>query len=88
MSILPVILYPNQQVSNVTVGFLYIPLDLKAAYGGQFYLRMTREFEPVKLRANVEVPPQGSHVLSPSVHFFHEEGIFCHSVMSVKDEGM
>ena len=43
--------------------FCMSPPDLKAAYGGQFHLRMTREFEPVKLGANVEVAPQGSHVL-------------------------
>ena len=88
MSILPVILYPNQQVSNVIAGFLYVPPDLKAAYEGQFCLRITREFKPVKLGANVEVPPQGSYVLSPPVCFFHEEGIFSHSVMSVKDGGI
>ena len=49
---------------------------------------MTGEFELVKLGENVEVPPQGSHVFSPPVHFFHEEGIFCHSVISVKDGGI
>ena len=88
MSILPVILYLIKQVSNVIVGFLYILPDLKATYGGQLCLRMTREFEPVKVRANVEVPPQGSHVISPPVHFFHKEVVFCHSVMSVKDRGI
>ena len=48
---------------------------------------MTGELELVKLRAIVEVPPQGSHILPPPVHFLREEGIFCHSVMSVKGEG-
>ena len=88
MSILPVILYLKQQVCNVIVGFLYVPPDLKAAYGGQFCLRMTKEFKLVKLGANVEVSPQGRHVLLPPVCFFHEEGIFCQSVMSVKDGGI
>ena len=69
MSTLPLILYPNLQVSNIIVGFLYISLDLKAAYGGQFHLRMTREFKPVKLGANVEVPPQRSHVLPTCLLF-------------------
>ena len=64
------------------------PLDLEAAYGGQFCLCMTGEFEPVKLGANVKVPPQESHVFSPPVHFFCKEGIFCHSVMSVKYRGI
>ena len=49
---------------------------------------MTGEFKLVKLGANVEVLPQGSHVFPPSVCFFHEEGIFCHSIMSVKDVGI
>ena len=88
MSIPHGILYPNQQVSNVMAGFFVHPPDLKASYGGQFCLSMTGEFEPVKLRANVEVPPQGSHVFFPPVCFFHEEGIFCHSVIFVKDEGI
>ena len=88
MSILPGILYPNQQVINPMAGFLYAPSDLKDAYGGQFHQSMTGESQAVKLGANVEVPPQGSHVFSPSVCFFHKEGIFCHSVMSVKDGGI
>ena len=88
MSIPHGILYLNQQVSNVMVGFLYIPPDLEAAYGGQFFLGMTGEFEPVKLGANAEVPPQRSLIFSPPVHFSHEEGISCHSVMSVKDGGI
>ena len=84
MSIPHGILYPNQQVSNVMAGLLYLPPDFMAAYGGQFHLSMTGEFKPVKLGANIEVPPQGSHIFPPSVCFFYE-GIFCHSVMSVKD---
>ena len=88
MSFLPGILYPNQQVSNVMVGFLHVLPELKAVYGGQFHWSVTGEFEPVKLGANVEVPPQGRHVFSTPVCFFHEEGIFCHSVTSVKDGGI
>ena len=88
MSIPHGILYPNQQVSNVMVGLLYLPPDFKSAYGGQFCLSMIGEFKPVKLGANIEVPSQGSHVFLPTVHFFQKEGIFCHSVMSVKDEGI
>ena len=49
---------------------------------------MTGEFELVKLRANGEVPSQGSHIFPPPVCFLHEEGIFCHGVMSVKDKGI
>ena len=66
-------------------GFLYFPPDFEAAYGGQFHLSMTGELEPVKLGTNIEIPPQGGHIFPPSVHFFCKEGIFCHSVMSVKD---
>ena len=47
-----------------------------------------RGVELVKLRANIEVPLQGSHIFLPPVHFLHEEGIFCHGVMSVKDKGI
>ena len=88
MSILHGVLYPNQQESNILAGLLYLPPDFKAVQGGQFCLGMTGELEPVKLRANIEVPPQGSHILPPPVHFLHEDGVFCHNVMSVKDEGI
>ena len=67
---------------------LYIAPDIEAAYGGQFYLGMTGEFELVKSGANVEVPPEGSHILSAPIHFICEEGILCHGVMSVKDGGI
>ena len=87
MSIPQGILYPNQQESNIMAGLLYLPPDFKAVQGGQFHLGMTGELEPVKLRANTKVPLQGSHILPPPVLFLHEEGVFCHSVMSVKDEG-
>ena len=40
------------------------------------------------VEADVEVPPQGSHVFSPSIHFSCKEGIFCHSVVSVKNGGI
>ena len=79
------VLYLKHQVSNVMTGFLYVPPDLEAAYGGQFCPSMTGEFEPVKLGINVEVPQQGTHVFSPPFCFFHKEGTFCHSVVSVKD---
>ena len=41
------ILYPNQQESNVVVGLLSLPPDLKAIQGGQFHLRVAGELEPV-----------------------------------------
>ena len=82
MSIPHGVLHPNQQVSDVMMGLLYLSPDIKAAYGEQFCLTMTGELEPVKLGANIEVPPQGSHVFPPPVCFF------CHSVMSVKDGGI
>ena len=88
MSVPQGILYPNQQESNVMVGFFVPPPRLKAIQGGQIHLRMTEEFEPVKLRANIEVPPQGSHIFPPPVCFLHEEGILCHDVISVKDKGI
>ena len=88
MSIPHSILYLNQQESDIVVGFLYLPPDFNAVQGGQFHLGMTGELEPVKLRVNIKVPPQGSHILPPPVHFLHEEGVFCHSVMSVKDDGI
>ena len=47
-------------------GFYASPQKLEAAYGEQFCLRMTREFQSVELRADVKVPPQGSHVLPPT----------------------
>ena len=67
---------------------LYIPPDLKAAYREQFCLGMTGEFQLVEVEADVEVPPQGTHVFPPSIHFFCKEGIFCHSVTSVKNGGI
>ena len=88
MSIPHGILYPNQLESNIMAGFLYLLPDVKAVQGGQFHLGMIGELELVKLRANIEAPPQGSHILPPSVCFLHKEGVLCHSVMSVKDEGI
>ena len=44
MPILHGVFYPNQQVSNVVVRFLDIPLDFKVAYREQFCLGMTGEF--------------------------------------------
>ena len=88
MSVPHGILYLNQQESNAVAGFLPLPSDFKAVQGGQFHLRVAGEFKPVQLRANIEVPPQGSHIFPPPVCFFHEEGIFCHGVMSVKDKGI
>ena len=88
MSVPHGILYPNQQESDIMTGFLSLPQDFKAVQGGQLCLSMTGELDPVKLRANIEVPSQGSHIFPTPVHFLHEEGIFCHSVMSVKDKGI
>ena len=88
MSILQGIFYLKQQVCNVMAGCLHVPTDLVTADGGQFCLGMTGELEPVKLGADVEVSPQGSHVFSPPFSFVCKKGIFCHSVMSVKDEGI
>ena len=82
------VLYLNQQESNIMAGFLSLPPDVKAIQGGQFCLRVTGELEPVKLRASIVVPPLGSHIFPPPVSFLHEEGIFCHGVMSVKDKGI
>ena len=80
MSIPHGVLYPNQQESNIVAGLLYLHPDLRLFRKDSFHLGMTGELELVKLRANIEVPPP--------VHFLHEEGIFCHTVMSVKDEGI
>ena len=82
------VLYLNQKESDIMAGFLSLPPDFKAVQGQQFYLSMTGELEPVKLRANIEVLPQGSHIFPPPVCFLHKEGIFCHGVMSVKDKGI
>ena len=82
------ILYPNQQESDVMVGFLSLLPDFKAVQGGQFCLGVAGELEPVQQRANIEVPPQWSHIFPPPVHFLYEEGIFYHGVMSVKDKGI
>ena len=84
MPILHGVFYPNQQISNVVVEFLYILPDLKAAYREHFCLGMTGEFKSVKAGTDVEVASQVSHVFSPSICFFCKEGIFCHSVMSEK----
>ena len=88
MSVPHGILYPNQQEYHVMVGFLSLPPDFKAVQGGQFHLRVSGELEPVQWRANIEVPPQGTHIFPPLVCFLHKEGMFCHSVMSVKDKGI
>ena len=86
MSVPHGILYWNQQETDVVAGFLSFPPNFKAVQGEQFHLRMAGELEPVQQRANIKVPPQGNHIFPPPVHFLHEEGIFCHSVMSVKDK--
>ena len=52
-----------------------------------FCLRMTVEFQPVELGADVKVPPQGNHVLSPPISLLDKESIFGDS-MSVKDRGI
>ena len=88
MSVPQGILYPNQQKSDIVVGFLPLPADFKAVQGGQFHLSMTGDIKPVKLRANIEVPPEGSHIFPPPVCFLHKEGIFWHGIMSVKDKGI
>ena len=87
MSVPHGILYLDQQESDIVVGFLSLSPDFKAVQGGQFCLSMSGEFEPVKLRAYFEVPPQESHIFPPPVCFLCK-GIFCHVVMSVKDKGI
>ena len=82
------VLYLNQQESNIMAAFLSLPPDFKAIQGGQFCLSMTGEFELVKLRENIEVPPQRSHISPHPVCFLCKEDIFCHGVMSVKDKGI
>ena len=78
----------DRQIGNIVVGFLCISPELEAAYGEQFHLRMARGFQSVQLGADVKVPPQGGHVLPPSVSLFGKESIFSHSVISVKDRGV
>ena len=68
--------------------FLSLPPSLKAIQGRQFCLGMTGKLKLMEGGADVNVPPQGSHLFPPPVHFLHEEGIFCHSVVSVKDKGI
>ena len=48
-------------------GFCPSPQDFKAFQGGQFHLRVAGELELVQQRANIEVPPQGSHIFSPLI---------------------
>ena len=78
MSVPHGILYLNQQESSVVAGLLSLPLDLKVVQGGQVNLRVAGELESVQLGANIEVPPQGSHVFPPPVCLLNKESIFCH----------